>query len=75
MSEDRPIARLISEALVLERVADSICSAALVYRAKDAMREEQSLWRMARDHRIQALLARGNAAALHGQVIGVAGPE
>ena len=75
MSEDRQIARLISETLVMERVADSICSAALVYRAKDATRAEQSLWRMARNHRSQALLARGKAAALHGQVIRVPAPE
>lgn len=63
MSDDAPINSLITEAVLLERVADSICSAAVVCRTKGADGAEQSLWRLARKHRIQALLARGKASA------------
>jgi hypothetical protein len=56
-------------------MADSISVGALRYHGKTTARDEQVLWRMARDHRVRALLARGKAAALYGREIGVDAPE
>ncbi|CAO4141564.1 hypothetical protein [Methylorubrum aminovorans] len=75
MNKDHRVANLMADALLLERVAASIGSAALVYRAKNCQNEECSLWRMARSHRIQALLAYGQAAALRGCVVIAGNPE
>lgn len=75
MSKNSQIARLITEGVVLERMADSISVGALRYHGKTTARDEQVLWRMARDHRVRALLARGKAAALYGREIGVDAPE
>lgn len=74
MTKDRHVANLMADALFLEHVADSIGSAALVYRAKNCQNEERSLWRMARSHRIQTLLAYGQAAALRGCVVTAGDP-
>lgn len=75
MAKDARIATLMVDALLLERVADSIGAAALVYRAKASPKNEHDLWRMARSHRIMALLAHGRAAALCGSVLSVNAPE
>ncbi|CAO4183436.1 hypothetical protein [Methylorubrum aminovorans] len=69
MTKDQRVANLMADALILEHVANSIGSAALAYRAKNCQNEECSLWKMARSHRIQALLAYGQAAALSGCVV------
>jgi hypothetical protein len=65
----------MADALLLERIADAIGAAALAQRAKNSLNEERSLWRMARSHRIQALLAYGKAAALCGCVMDTTDPK
>lgn len=71
MTNDQRITSLVAGALLLEHVANSIGAAALAYRHKNSLNEERSLSRMARSHRIRALLAYGRAAALCGCVIDV----
>lgn len=64
MTKDRHIAKLVADALLSEQVADAIAAAALAHRDKNKPNEEHSLWKMARSHRIKALLFYGQAAAL-----------
>ena len=75
MTKDQRIDVLMADARLLMRVADSIGAAACVYRAKYWPNGERSLSRMARSHRIQALLAYGQAAALRGCVMSTGDPE
>lgn len=75
MTKDRRVANLMADALLLEHLANSIGSAALVYRDRNSSNEERSLWKMARSHRIWALLTYGQAAALRGCVVSVGDPE
>ena len=71
MTNDRHIANLVADALLLEHVADAIAAAALAHRDKNKLNEERSLRRMARSHRIKAFLFFGQAAALRGCLIDV----
>lgn len=75
MTKDRRIADLLADALLLEHLANSIAAAALAYRDKNSPNEERSLWRMARSHRIKALLAYGRAAALCEGAMNVSDPK
>ena len=58
---------LVAEAVVLEHVADSYVKAAAICIRDGNRVGANHLWRLARNERLKALLARGLAAALLGR--------
>lgn len=62
-----PVARLVREAATLDAVADALGRAAALLIDAGNRAGGRTLRRMSRDHRIKALLRRGQAANLLGR--------